>query len=66
MPLDIHAKSEQILERLANSIFDRDPTNPNPLFFSITEIQIVEKWLSECLTEAKAHGWRPQALENGN
>jgi hypothetical protein len=45
MSFDMHAKSADLLEKLANSVYDRDPTNPKPLFFSLTEIQLVESWL---------------------
>jgi hypothetical protein len=49
--IDIHEKSSQLLERLANSIFDRDTTNPNPLCFSTKEIHIVEEWIRELLKD---------------
>ncbi len=51
MEFDIHQKSSELLEKLANSIYDRDPSNPNPLFFSMNEIHIVEKWLKDILLE---------------
>jgi hypothetical protein len=51
MSFDIHEKSSQLLERLANSIYDRDPNNPNPLCFSTKEMQIVDNWLRETLIE---------------
>lgn len=51
MKLTIHELSSQLLERLANSIYDRDPANPNPFFFSINEIRIVEEWLRDVLKE---------------
>ena len=53
MNIDIHAKSADLLEQLANSVYDRDPKNPEPLFFSITEIHIVEKWLKETIKESE-------------
>ena len=51
MTIDIHAKSVQLLERVANSVHDRDPKNPNLLTFSLSEIHIVEEWLKELLKE---------------
>jgi len=45
MDIDIYAKSVQLLERVANSVHDRDPKNPNLLTFSLSEIHIVEEWL---------------------
>ena len=53
MNIDIYVKSTQLLERLANSIYDRDPTTPNPFFFKTTEINIVEDWMRELIEEIK-------------
>jgi hypothetical protein len=53
MPIDIYAKSVQLLERVANSVHDRDPKNPNLLTFSVSEIHIVEDWIKELLKELK-------------
>jgi len=53
MIIDIYAKSVQLLERIANSIHDRDPKNPNLLTFSLSEIHIVEDWIKELLKELK-------------
>ena len=52
MEIDINAKSSELLEKLANSVYDRDPTNPNPLFFNTREIHIVEKFLQELVKES--------------
>ena len=54
MSLDLHAKSQQLLEALANSIHDRDPKCLNPFFFNITEIHVTERWLSDFIAEIKA------------
>lgn len=51
MPIDLYQKSSELLEKLANSVFDRDPTNPNPLFFNMSEIHLVENWLKDVLKE---------------
>jgi len=51
MSFNIYAKSSELLEKLANSIYDRDPSNPKPLFFSIIEVQIVERWLKDNMNE---------------
>ncbi len=53
MEIDIYAKSVQLLERVANSVHDRDPKNLNLLTFSLNEIHIVEEWLKELLIELK-------------
>lgn len=55
MNFDINVKSAQLLEKLANSIHDRDKDNllKQHFTFSIAEIQIVEKWLIDTLTEYK-------------
>ncbi len=51
--MDLHVKSQQLLESLANSIHDRDPKQTNPFFFNIAEIQVAEKWLEEFIKEIK-------------
>ena len=51
MFIDIYGKSVQLLERVANSIHDREPKNPNLLTFSVNEINIVQEWIKELLKE---------------
>lgn len=51
MDIDLHTKSQQLLETLANSVHDRDPKNPQPFFFNIADIQVAEKWLQEFIRE---------------
>jgi len=51
MTIDIYAESTDLLERLANSIYDRDPNKF--LFFSINEIQLVEKWLIDIIKHVR-------------
>jgi hypothetical protein len=51
MSIDLHAKSQQLLESLANSIHDREPKSTNPFFFNINEIHVAEKWLKEFIEE---------------
>lgn len=51
MAIDIYAKSVQLLERVANSVHEREPKNPNLLFFSGNEVQVVEEWMRELLLE---------------
>lgn len=50
MSIDINFLSSQLLERLANSIHDRDPSN-NQFCFNIAEVQVTEKWLDETMQE---------------
>ena len=56
MNFDINAKASQLLERLANSIHDRDKDNllRQHFTFSVTEIHIVEKWLMDLMDEYKS------------
>lgn len=54
MVIDLYAKAVQLLERVANSVHERDPKNPNLLCFSVSEVQLVEQWLGEFEKEAKA------------
>lgn len=53
MSIDIYAKSVQILERIANSVHDRDPKAPNLFCFTISEVHLVESWLEEILRELR-------------
>ncbi len=50
MAIDIEKLSEQLLERLANSIHDRDAAD-NKFCFSIAEKLVTEKWIVETLQE---------------
>lgn len=53
MSIDLHAKAINILQQIANSVHERDPKNPNLLFFSFIEIQLVERWLKEFIDEVE-------------
>ncbi len=50
--MDIHVQSRLLLEKLANSLFDREPRNPRPVFFTVKEAHIVEDWLKQVVKEA--------------
>lgn len=50
MSIDINFLSSQLLERLANSIMDRD-LNKIPFFFNIAEMQVTEEWLNETIKD---------------
>lgn len=52
MSHDLNFLSSQLLERLANSIHDRDSNNKQ-FCFSINEIHVVEDWLNSFLEEFK-------------
>lgn len=51
MEIDIHSKAVHLLEKIANSVHERDPKNPNLLCFSTTEVQVVEQWLKDFIEE---------------
>jgi len=51
LDVDVYAKSVQLLERVANSVHERDIKNPYLLCFSSAEVQVVESWLTELLEE---------------
>ena len=51
MNIDLHAKAVQLLEKVANSVHERE--NANLLCFSINEIQLVKKWLEDFVEEAQ-------------
>ncbi len=50
MSIDINFLSSQLLERLANSIHDRD-INKSEFCFNIAEVQVTELWLEETIKE---------------
>jgi hypothetical protein len=51
MNIDLHSKAVHLLEKIANSVHERDPKNPNLLCFSTTEVHVVEQWLKEFVEE---------------
>lgn len=53
MTIDLYVKSQQLLEKLANSIHDRDPKALIPFFFSTAELQAAQKWLEDFAKEVK-------------
>jgi len=53
MKIDLYMLSAQLLERLGNSIYDRNGQQGNqPFTFTIAEIHVVENWLLEILKES--------------
>lgn len=53
MDIDLYSKAVHLLEKIANSVHERDPKNPNLLCFSTAEVQVVEKWLEDFIEETK-------------
>jgi|FreactTroBogLake_1042271.scaffolds.fasta_scaffold37711_2 hypothetical protein len=51
MVLDLTDKAKDLLNLIANSLYDRDPGNVNPVFFSNSEITIVEQFLFDLIME---------------
>lgn len=52
MSIDLYAKAVQLLEYIANSVHEREHKNANLSCFSTNEVQIVEKWLKDFISEA--------------
>lgn len=52
--VDLHLLSSQLLERLANAIYERDPENPTPFFFNGNELKITQDFLETLLKEKAA------------
>ncbi len=50
MSIDLYAKAVQLLERVANSIHEREK-NPNLICFSTNEVHVVEEWLKDFVNE---------------
>lgn len=51
MVIDLHAKSIELLEIVANSVHERDPKHANLLCFSSNEVLVVEEWIREFIKE---------------
>lgn len=54
MNIDLHEKAVQLLEKIANSVHERDPKNQNLLCFSVAEVLVAQDWLEEFLHEITA------------
>ena len=54
MAIDTHEKAQALLHAIANSLYDRDPNNEKPVFFSMTEIQLVDQFLKDVINEHDA------------
>jgi len=50
-PMNLHAKSQQLLESLANSVLDRCPKSP--VFFTTHESHVIEEFLRDFVYEVK-------------
>lgn len=48
MKIDLHFKSTQLLEKIANSIYDRERGGCP---FTIKEIHVTEKWIKDLINE---------------
>lgn len=57
MSIDLYAKAVNLLEQLANSIHERDPSivahlvNNNSLCFTKKEVHMTEEWLKAFIEE---------------
>jgi hypothetical protein len=51
MDIDLYSKAMHLLEKIANSVHERDPKNPNMMCFSTTEVHLVEEWLKDFIQE---------------
>lgn len=49
--MDIHEKAIELCHLLANSLYDRNPDNPNPVFFNPIEVDLVKDWILGLLGE---------------
>lgn len=53
MQIDLHLKAIRLLEKIANSIYERYPHNHPNIFscFTKTEVDLVEEWLKNFVKE---------------
>jgi hypothetical protein len=54
--MDIHEKAIELCHLLANSLYDRNPENQNPVFFNPIEVELVENWILNILGENAQNG----------
>lgn len=45
--MNYYEMAVDLLEKIANSVLERDPKTQNPLFFSVEDVKVVEEWLKE-------------------
>ncbi len=48
--MDLHAKARELLEKIANSVHERDTKNASLLCFSSKEVELVQQWLEDFVT----------------
>jgi len=58
MDIDLQFLSQQLLERLANSIHDRDNCQKD-FCFNIKELHVVEQWLHEIIVQNRQAEAKP-------
>ncbi len=51
--MDLHVKSQELLEALANSIHDRAQKGLSPFCFTINEVHLCEEWLKQFSCEVR-------------
>jgi len=51
MSLNLEEKAKELLNQVANSLYDRDSSKLGTLFFNANEISIVERFLRDLLLE---------------
>lgn len=51
MDINLYAKAVELLEKVANSVHERDSKNPSLNCFSTTEVHLVENWLQDFVTD---------------
>lgn len=51
--MDIYVESRLLLEKLANSVFERQPIGSRTVFFSRVESHIVEDWMQKTREQIK-------------
>lgn len=53
MEIDLYSKAVHLLEKVANSVHERNPMNPNLMCFTVDEVQVVEQWLKDFVEETQ-------------
>ena len=53
MTIHFYTAAVNLLGSIANSVHERDPKNPCPLCFTVSEVQLVEEWLRDFVKKEK-------------
>ncbi len=54
MQIDLNVKAQELLQKLANSIYDRDQKMANEFSFNQIDIELTKEWLCDFIEEVRS------------